>query len=104
MPYDECADSLIEKTRLFESHGRIFNEVGDDLFQILSWSAILIGQRAKVRSYDPLVDLLDENEIRQRMSSVRNMIKESIDLMPAHGDFIKQQCASESFLLKESLS
>jgi len=55
-------DSLLEKTELFRSHGRILRE-DTELFPVISWLSVMVGQNIIPRRYDPLVDSLDPHKI-----------------------------------------
>ena len=87
-------DGLERKLALFRSRGRIFRE-SDELFKESSWFAVMIGQNVQPRSYDPLVDVLGEEETRRRLTDIRNVIANSVNVMPGHREFIAQHCAAE---------
>jgi len=42
------------------------------------------------RAYDPLVDVLDEAELRYRMQHIRDTISRCADVMPTHREFIEK--------------
>ncbi|HVZ99175.1 MAG TPA: tryptophan halogenase family protein [Caulobacterales bacterium] len=83
----DIPDFLAEKIRVFEGHGRIFRE-GEELFADSSWFAVMTGQGLLPTSYDPLVDVLDDDEIRARLAAVRAAISRAVELMPSHRDFL----------------
>jgi tryptophan halogenase len=80
--------SLHEKIELFRSHGRILREEAE-LFPVLSWLSVLIGQNLVPRRYDPLVDGLDSRRIQSRLQELRSSVRASVDAMPPHWDFIQ---------------
>ncbi|MES1200619.1 MAG: tryptophan 7-halogenase, partial [Pseudomonadota bacterium] len=82
-------DFLAEKIRVFEAHGRIFRE-NAELFADSSWFAVMIGQGLRPRSYDPLVDVLDDDELRARLVAMRTAIHRSVEMMPSHRDFLNR--------------
>ncbi len=84
-------DQLQEKLDLFLSHGRVFREALE-LFNDTSWFAILIGQNIRPLKYDPLVDVMPEDELRRRVNSIKMTIAKSVDTMPSHREFIDQNC------------
>jgi len=90
--WDHCraiplTDSLREKLELFRSHGRILRE-DSELFPVLSWLSVLVGQNIIPRRYDPMVDGLDPEKIRTRLDDIRDAVRRCADAMPSHQDFI----------------
>ena len=81
-------ESLSEKIELFRSHGRILREE-TDLFPVLSWLSVMVGQNIIPRRYDPLVDGLDSHKIQSRLEELRSAVKNCVDAMPSHWDFIQ---------------
>jgi tryptophan halogenase len=87
-------DYLADKMRLFEEHGRIFRE-NLELFNDTSWFAVMMGQGLRPRGYDPMVDIMEPDELRRRLANIHSTIERSVDVMPEHWDFIAQNCSSE---------
>lgn len=81
-------DSLREKVELFRSHGRILREE-TELFPVLSWLSVMVGQNIIPRGYDPLVDGLDARRIQTRLEELRAAVKDCVEAMPSHWDFIQ---------------
>lgn len=81
-------ETLREKVELFRSHGRILRE-DTDLFPVLSWLAVMVGQNIIPRRYDPLVDGLDSRRIQTRLEELRVAVRDCVATMPAHWDFIQ---------------
>jgi tryptophan 7-halogenase len=81
-------ETLREKIELFRSHGRILREE-TELFPVLSWLSVMIGQNIIPRRYDPLVDGLDARRIEVRLEELRSSVKECVEAMPRHWDFIQ---------------
>lgn len=93
--WDHCrsiplTDTLAEKIELFQSHGRILREDAE-LFPIMSWLSVMIGQNIVPRRYDPLVDSLDAHKIHSKLEELRTGIDRSVAAMPAHGDFLHER-------------
>ncbi len=93
----QMPDYLAEKVRLFESYGRVFRE-NEELFNDTSWFAVLVGQGIKPRAYDPLVDVMPVDELRERMAHIRTVIGNSVAAMPDHWEFIAKNCAAEGVM------
>lgn len=81
-------ESLHEKVELFRSHGRILRE-DTELFPVISWLSVMVGQNIIPRRYDPLVDGLDPHKIQSRLEELRSSIRGCVEAMPAHWDFIQ---------------
>jgi tryptophan halogenase len=81
------SDSLREKIELFRSHGRILREE-TELFPVLSWLSVMVGQNIIPRRYDPLVDGLDARKVLTRLEELRSAVKDCVETMPSHWDFI----------------
>jgi tryptophan halogenase len=91
--WQRCRDipltaSLREKIELFRSHGRILREEAE-LFPVLSWLSVMVGQNIIPRRYDPLVDGLDVRRIQSRLTELRSSVKDCVESMPPHWDFIQ---------------
>jgi tryptophan halogenase len=92
--WDHCrtiplTDSLLEKIELFRSHGRILRE-DTELFPVMSWLSVMVGQNIIPRRYDPLVDSLEPQKIHARLEELRTGIKGCVELMPSHWDFVSR--------------
>ena len=96
----EIPKRLQQKIDLFSSNGRIYLEQ-DKLFSELSWLAIMRGQGIKPKGYNPLVDMLEEDEIKRYLAQIHMGIKKTVDMMPTQVDFINQYCKAESGKTKE---
>lgn len=83
-------ESLREKIALFRSHGRILREE-TDLFPVLSWLTVMVGQNIIPRRYDPLVDGLESRKIQTRLEELRAAVKDCVAAMPSHWEFIQSR-------------
>jgi tryptophan halogenase len=86
-------ETLTRKLNLFKTNGRIFRHTVE-MFSELSWVEVMLGQGITPNSYNPLVDRMPENEIEQRVESVKQVIQRSVDYMPTHAQFIAENCKS----------
>ena len=90
----QIPDFLAEKIALFQGHGRIFRD-NNELFGDNSWFSVLLGQGVRPRTYDPLVDVMPEKELHERMNNIRTVIQNSVAHMPDHWEFITRNCAAK---------
>ncbi len=88
-------DFLQHKMDLFRDRGRIFRE-NNELFNDTSWFAVMVGQNIRPRSYDPLVDVMSEDELRRRLAHIKETISKSADYMPSHREFIEKHCKARA--------
>ena len=96
--WNECRnmsipESLKQKIALFESSGRIFRD-NEELFNETSWLEVMHGQGIKARGYHPLVDVLSESDISERLATIKKVIRASVDYMPSQAEFIQKFCAA----------
>jgi tryptophan 7-halogenase len=87
-------DYLANKIEIFEAHGRIFRD-NLELFNDTSWFAVMIGQGLEARGHDPMADVMDAGELRQRMEHIRTTIGNAVETMPEHWDFIARNCKAD---------
>ena len=87
---------LEDKIDLFKANGRVFRENGE-LFNDTSWFSVMMGQNALPQTYDPVADVMSEEETKERLKSIIDTISTSATYIPAHSEFIKENCASEDF-------
>jgi tryptophan halogenase len=88
-------DTLVEKIELFRSHGRILREEAE-LFPVMSWLAVMVGQNVIPRRYDPLVDSVDPHKIQSRLEELRTDIKRCVESMPGHWDYLQSSRSPRS--------
>ncbi|RKQ71163.1 tryptophan halogenase [Litorimonas taeanensis] len=85
----DIPDSLQMKLELFKSKGRIFR-FQDELFGEDNWAAVLLGQKVMPRSWDPLVDTLDTQQLSNHLAGMHQLIRRTAEQMPDHQSYIDQ--------------
>jgi tryptophan 7-halogenase len=88
-------DSLQERIDLFRSHGRILRE-DFELFPTQSWLYVMVGQNIMPENDDPLVGILDPVLVSDNLANIRDVVHKCAQSMPAHEDYIKQNCAASA--------
>ena len=86
----EIPESLRQKIALFKSHGRLFSET-DELFAQGSWWQVMQGQGMRPSGYDPIVDVVDVEDLTAFFDSIKNAVHACIKGMPTHEAFLKQR-------------
>jgi tryptophan halogenase len=89
----EVPDTLQAKIDLFRRCGRIAM-LDDEHFGEDSWLALFFGQNLDPQDYDPLADILDEEEVKAALSRMRSMIAEGVEKLPTHSDYIERHCSA----------
>jgi len=83
--------SLQANIDLFRHSGRFFRNA-EEMFAVVSWVQVMIGQGIMPSGYHPLVDQMPEEDLVRFMASVREVVSKNVDLMPAHEQFIAREC------------
>jgi tryptophan halogenase len=84
---------LTRKVELFRTHGRLFREP-DDLFLEASWLQVLIGQGVVPEAWHPMAGRLTDDQLRGFLANLGKITADGAAALPAHGDFLRQQCAA----------
>ena len=84
-------ESLQRKMDLFRSQGRLFSEA-DELFAQGSWIQVMQGQGLRPRGYNPIVDVVEADDISVFIEGIRQAIQKCVELMPTHERFIEANC------------
>ena len=84
-------ESLQHKMDLFQSQGRLFSEA-DELFAQGSWIQVMQGQGLRQRGYNPIVDVVDADDISSFIDGIRDAIQQCVAMMPTHEAFIETNC------------
>jgi tryptophan halogenase len=84
---------LTRKVELFRTHGRLFKEP-DDLFLEASWLQVLAGQGPLPDGHHPMTGQLSDEQLLGFLADLRQITANGAAALPAHGDFLRQQCAA----------
>jgi tryptophan halogenase len=87
-------DALRHKIELFRAGGNVA-VYDEELFILANWAAILIGQDVMPSHYDPRVNTMDTSALAQRLSMQKAAIRECVEAMPSHRDFIERNCRAD---------
>jgi len=89
----DIPDSLQHRLDLFRDTGRVF-ETDLDIFRENSWTQVMLGQGIAPKSYHPIVDMMDDQELRQFMQLQRQKVDNILNQLPTHQEFINRYCRS----------
>ncbi len=89
----EVPDSLQKKLDLYASSGRLFRD-NNELFDEVSWFAVMQGQGLHAQNYHPLANQLASDEFNRLMQEIKAVVHRAADAMPTHADYIAKHCAA----------
>jgi tryptophan halogenase len=97
--WDACRNmpippELAQTIRLFRDSGRFFRQ-GEEMFALVSWVQVMLGQGIVPEHYHPLVDQVDPADMDGYIVSVGRVIANCVQAMPSHAAFIERCCAAE---------
>jgi tryptophan halogenase len=84
-------ESLKQKIDLFSQSARVFKN-GNELFGEESWIQVMMGQGIDPKSYHAVIDTMTDDELGQLLKNIRMSVKNTVDQLPAHKDFINYYC------------
>ncbi len=86
-------DSLQARLDIFASQGHA-NVAIPELFREASWFAVLMGQGLTPRDYNPVADVISDDELKLRLSRIRTGITDRVNDLPTQEAFIARHCAA----------
>ncbi|KRE86103.1 tryptophan halogenase [Rhodanobacter sp. Soil772] len=88
---------LADNIRLFRDSGRFFRD-GEEMFAVVSWVQVMLGQHIMPQSYHPLVDQMPDAELAEFMASVGRVVASCVDVMPPHQAFLDRCCTAPALV------
>ena len=88
----DVPDSLAEVLEMWAKHGMLMVE-GDHLFQLGSWSQVLIGQNLVPRSPHSLSNRTSAEAAAADIVRIASSLEERASALPQHREFLQQYCA-----------
>jgi len=89
----DVPDTLKHKIELFREHGRVFR-YNNELFDVPSWVAVMLGQGILPTNIDPLADAMPEAEVLRAMAEQRSGYEQTALKLPMAGDYIERMIAT----------
>jgi len=89
----DIPESLKNKMQLFSENGLLHRDA-DDLFRESSWVQVMIGQGLIPKSYHAMADRITDEQLKEFLHNVRQIINKAIDPLPDHQDYISRYCAA----------
>jgi tryptophan halogenase len=85
----DVPDTLKHKMELFREHGRVFR-YNNELFDIPSWVAVMLGQDVMPNAADPLVDAMPDAEVLRVIAELKRGYEQTALKLPLASDYIKR--------------
>jgi tryptophan halogenase len=89
----EVPASLKHRMTLFKESGQVFKKA-EELFGETSWVQVMLGQGIMPETYHPIVDMMDDDELRGFLANIESGVKRIVTNWPDSNDFIKLYCQS----------
>lgn len=90
----EIPESLAHRMAMFRENGYVWpDDVG--LFRVDSWVQVMMGQGITPEQHHKGSCVIPTEGLKKQMSALRKMIKDSVEQLPEHADFIKKYCPAK---------
>ncbi|WP_371194420.1 tryptophan halogenase family protein [Glaciecola sp. SC05] len=89
----DVPDSLKHRMKLFKESGQVFKK-DEELFGETSWIQVMMGQGLMPEQYHPIVDMMEDDELKRFLDTISGAVKKRVQSWPDHNDFIKRYCPS----------
>lgn len=90
----DIPDTLAHRIKLFRETAIAYKAEGE-IFQLDSWSQVMIGQRIIPEDYHQYVDAMNHQDLCKYMQDFSADIKRRAMKLPSHDDFVQQYCAED---------
>ncbi|HEY6528472.1 MAG TPA: tryptophan halogenase family protein [Cellvibrionaceae bacterium] len=91
----EVPSTLHRKVNMYRHGGHLERE-NLELFTEPSWLAVMHGQGIENINYHNSVDAMPDELIRKKLDAMRLNVKNSVEELPLHNDFIKAYCSASN--------
>src|SRR5271170_3544268 len=87
----DIPETLRNTIALFRDSGRFYRNA-DEMFGLVSWVEVMLGQRIMPNGYHPTVDDMSDSDLSAFIGHVESVIAGSVAAMPPHQAFIDRFC------------
>lgn len=81
-------ESLLRRIELFAASGRVF-PAQEELFSETAWEQVMLGQGVMPKSYSPLVDGVDADQLAEFLGKWQGLIKSTVEQLPTHNQYLR---------------
>jgi tryptophan halogenase len=89
----DIPSTLADRLAIFKENARLYRE-DEELFNEVSWLAVLHGQNIQPQRYHPVADVISDAELEKRMVHLEEVVTSSLASMPFHRDYIERNCSA----------
>jgi len=89
----DVPDTLKHKFELFREHGRVFR-YNNELFDVPSWVAVMLGQNVTPRNIDPLADAMPDTDVLRAIAELGSGYEQTALKLPLASDYIERMIAA----------
>ena len=89
----DLPETLRHKIELFRQHGRVFR-YNDELFDVPSWIAVMLGQDIIPEEPDPLAASLPDADVLRAMAELKRSYETAAERLPLASEFIERRIAA----------
>jgi len=89
----DLPDTLERKFELFREHGRVFRD-NNELFDVPSWVAVMLGQGVMPAAVDPLVDTMRDADVLRAITDLRDGYEQTALKLPPASDYVRRMIAA----------
>jgi tryptophan halogenase len=93
----DLPDTLEHKFELFREHGRVFR-YNNELFDVPSWVAVMLGQGVIPQAIDPLADAMPEAGALSAIAELRSGYEQTALKLPLASDYIERMIGTQASL------
>lgn len=95
----DIPQALAHRMTLFKETGKSYQTEGE-LFRLDSWMQVMLGQGLSPEQYHPIVKTFKDNELHQFLKQMEDKIKQSVNQMPNHQEFLERYCGTKNQINK----
>lgn len=85
-------DTLAHRLELFRETGFVFPDA-EDVFRVDSWLQVMVGQRLEPAAYHHMARMLDDDQLRTMLATLKANIGAAVAKLPTHKEFLDRYCA-----------
>ncbi len=83
--------SLKHRIEMFAENAQTFQK-GKELFRVDSWNQVMLGQGLLPKDYHRFVDIMQQDDLKTFLASLKNTISQQVAAMPPHHEFVEKYC------------
>jgi tryptophan 7-halogenase len=90
----DIPSTLADRMALFKENAHAYQADGE-LFRVDSWTQVMMGQGLMPENYHQITRSMSDEKLQQFLQGLSSAIRDSVEKLPLHNDFVMQYCRSE---------